>query len=85
MYYILYYTGLLFKDDVLKEYVNTFKTQEGKNLLNCYGLNEAERREWRIDFNTRLEGKILYELIKDDLTERDVEKITLNRKVFMGE
>jgi hypothetical protein len=85
VYYILYYTGLLFEDDTLKLYINAFKTQEGENLLNCYGLNETERREWKCDFITRLEGGNLYDIIKNDLNNRDYEKITLNRKVFMGE
>ena len=52
--------------------------------MNCYGLNESECREWRCDFKTRLEAENLYDLIKDDLTERDHEKIAINRRVFLG-
>jgi hypothetical protein len=85
VYYMLYYTGLLFKDEILEKYITAFKTPEGEALLKCYGLNEAERREWKYDFQTRLESENLYDLIKDDLTEKDLEKITINKKVFLNE
>lgn len=84
VFYILYYTGQVFDEKLLKKYIEAFKTREGEMLLNCYGLNESERREWRCDFKTRLESENLYDLIKDDLTERDKEKIAINRMVFLG-
>ena len=82
VYHVLYHTGLLFDDVILKEYIAAFKTLEGESLINSYGLNDSERREWRYDFNARLETDSIYELIKDDLTDNDVEKIRINRKVF---
>lgn len=85
VYYVLYYTGKIYDDKILKEYIEAFRTPEGKALLNCYGLNGAERREWKYNFKTRLESDSLYELIKNDLTYKDIEKIALNKKVFMGE
>lgn len=81
-YYILYHTGLLFEDKTLAKYIKAFHTPEGESLLNCYGLNESERREWKIDFKTRLENDLLYNFIKGELTEKDIEKITINKKVF---
>ena len=84
VYYVLYHTGQLYNDEILQQYIEEFKTPEGEMLLNCYGLNESERREWRCDFKTRLESENLYDLIKDDLTERDHEKIAINRRVFLG-
>ena len=84
VYYILYYTAILFKDEFLREYIEAFKTPVGEELLNCYGLNKSERREWRVDFQTRLESSSLYELIKDDLTSDDLEKIAINKRVFLG-
>lgn len=84
VYYVLYHTGQLYNDEILQQYIAAFKTPEGETLLNCYGLNESERREWRVDFKTRLESENLYDLIKDDLTERDKEKIAINRRVFLG-
>lgn len=85
VYYLLYYSGLLFKDEILDKYIEAFRTSEGEALLNCYGLNESERREWKYDFQTRLECNNLYDLIKNDLTENDLRKIKINRKVFLGE
>ncbi|TAH75124.1 MAG: hypothetical protein EWM47_00160 [Anaerolineaceae bacterium] len=85
VYYILYYTGLLFEDEMLNEYINAFAAEEGKELLNCYGLDELERRKWKVDFQTRLENDNLHDIIKNDLTDKDVEKIAINKKVFLGE
>lgn len=84
VFYVLYYTGQIFDDDVLKQYIEAFRTPEGDALLNCYGLCEKERREWKCDFKTRLDSDHLYELIKDDLTERDKEKIAINKRIFLG-
>ena len=85
VYYVLYHTGQLYSDKILQQYIEAFKTPEGEILINCYGLNESERREWRVDFKTRLESENLYDFIKDDLTERDKEKIAINRRIFLGE
>lgn len=84
VYYVLYYTGLLYQDETLRKYIEAFKTEEGEYLLNCYGLNDSERREWKFDFKTRLESHNLYDLIKDDLTDKDREKISINKKVFFN-
>ncbi len=84
VFYVLYYTGQVFDDDVLKQYIEAFRTPEGESLLNCYGLCEKERREWKCDFKTRLDSDNLYDLIKEDLTERDKEKIAINKRVFLG-
>ena len=84
VYYVLYYTGQVFQDDVLQQYVEAFRTPEGETLLNCYGLCAKEQKEWKCDFKTRLEAENLYDLIKDDLTEKDKEKIAINKRVFLG-
>ena len=84
VFYVLFYTGQVFDDDILKQYIEAFRTPEGEALLNCYGLCEKERREWKCDFKTRLDSDNLYDLIKEDLTERDKEKIAINKRVFLG-
>lgn len=84
VFYVLYYTGQVFDDDVLKQYIEAFRTPVGEALLNSYGLCEKERREWKCDFKTRLDSDHLYELIKETLTERDKEKIAINKRVFLG-
>ena len=84
VFYVLYYTGQIFDDDILKHYIEAFRTTEGETLLNCYGLCTKERKEWKYDFKTRLSTDNLYELIRDDLTEKDKEKILINKLIFMG-
>ncbi|MCI8627822.1 MAG: nucleotidyltransferase family protein [Lachnospiraceae bacterium] len=81
-YYVLYFTNWIFKDSKLQKYVEALKTPEGVNLLDWYGLAENEKRPWKVDISTRLETENLYELIKDDLTEEDVEKLERNRRIF---
>lgn len=85
VYYVLYHTGLLFEDEMLQRYIAAFKTDEGEILINCYGLTESERKEWKYDFETRLKANNLYELIKTDLTEKDKQKIEINKQFFLGE
>lgn len=85
MYYMLYYTNVIYEDEMLKKYVTAFKTPDGSQLLNCYGLNEYERHEWRYDFNKRLNSENIYNLIKEDLTEKDLDKIKINKRVLLGE
>lgn len=84
VFYVLYYTGRVFDDEILKQFIEAFSTPEGEALLNCYGLCTKERKEWKCDFKTRLEADNLYDLIKDNLTEKDHEKIAINKRIFMG-
>ena len=84
VYYVLYYTGQVFEDTILKKYIDAFRTPEGEALLNGYGLCTKERKEWKCDFQARLEADDLYQLIKDDLTEKDHEKIAINKRIFLG-
>lgn len=84
VFYVLYYTGQIFDDEILKQYIEVFRTPEGEALLNCYGLCTKERREWKCNFKTRLEAENLYDLIKDDLSPKDHEKIAINKRIFLG-
>ena len=82
VFYVLYFTNWIFKDTELQKYVEAFRTLEGESLLDYYGLAEKERKPWKVDFQTRLEADNLYEFIRDDLTEADVEKLERNRRIF---
>lgn len=82
VFYVLYFTNWIFKDTELQKYVEAFRTLEGESLLDYYGLAEKERKPWKVNFQTRLETDNLYELIRDDLTESDVEKLERNRRIF---
>ena len=85
VYYILFYTGQVFRDKDIQQYIDAFKTIEGDELLNCYGLNKKERKKWNCNFETRLRSENLLKIIEDDLTDRDWEKIKINQKLFGGE
>ena len=80
--YFIFYT--IFKDSILQRYIEAFKTPEGEALLDYYGLCDSERKMWRYDFETRLKADNLYNLIKEDLTERDNRKIDINKRIFLG-
>lgn len=82
VFYVLYFTNWIFKNTELQNYVEAFRTSEGEVYLNYYGLAEKERKLWNVDFQTRLEVNNLYEIIRDDLTEADIEKLDRNRKIF---
>ncbi|MBE7057143.1 MAG: hypothetical protein E7388_06885 [Ruminococcaceae bacterium] len=84
VFYMFYYTSKIFNDDILKRYVEAFRTKEGDALLDFYGLCDKERKEWKCDFETRLKSKNIFDLIKNDLTEKDKEKIAINKRIFMG-
>ena len=84
VFYILYFTNEIFHDTELEEYVEAFRTSEGAALLDYYGLAEKERKSWKVNFRTRLESNNIYELIKDDLTQEDLEKLERNRRIFGG-
>ena len=70
---------------MLNRYIDAFRTPTGEGLLNCYGLCAKEQKEWKYNFQTRIEADSIYDLIKDDLTEKDKEKIDINRRIFLGD
>lgn len=84
VYYVLYYTGQLYKDKNLEKFIEAFKTTEGEALLDSYGLNTKERKEWKYDFKTRLNSDNLLALIEKDLSINDIKKIEINKRIFLG-
>ena len=82
VFYILYFTNKIFNDHELSRYIEAFRTSEGVSLLDCYGLADHERKLWKVDFQTRLKTENLYDLIKNDLTDRDLAKVKRNRRIF---
>lgn len=75
IYYMLYYTNLVFPDKELNKSLDYFKTAEGVEILSSYGLTDGERKKWKSDFYDRLDVTEIYSLIEADLTQRDKEKI----------
>ena len=85
-YYMLYYTNCVIKDDhILPKYISALYSKEGHQLLNCYGLTEKERKQWKFDFDTRLKANDELSLIKQDLTVDDFNKIHINKRMMMIE
>lgn len=82
LYYVLYYTNQIYEDPELELYISACKTPEGEALLPVYGLTAEERRNWKVDFKTRLEEESIYTLIQEDLTKGDLKKIQFNQTIF---
>lgn len=82
VFYVLYFTNLVVEGNQLEKYVEVLWTPEGAALLDYYGLNEKERKSWNVNFETRLEAENMYDLIKNDLTEADIDKLERNRRIF---
>lgn len=81
-YFVLYYTNKYIGNEVLSDYLTLFETAEGINLLECYGLTNRERKKWRISFEDRIQATNLFEIIKEDLSQEDIHKIRLQKKIF---
>lgn len=82
VYYILYYTNLIFSNVELEKLLKSFETSEGKALLHCYGLTDAERKIWNVDFFARLNEENVFKFIKRDLTKADIEKLERAKEIF---
>ena len=83
VYYVLYYTNIIFSDQTLKSYIHAFETVDGIELLNCYGLSNEERKTWKYDFITRLNSNDIFQLIKCDLSIKDLAKIEYNKNMLL--
>ena len=82
VYYILYYTYMVTHNEILTNYIDTFDTYEGRKLINCYGLNSKERKEWKIDIYERMKSHDLSRIIETDLTEKDFQKMNDIRRII---
>lgn len=82
VFYMLYYTNEVYPDSDLKRYVNRLRTDEGDYLLNCFGLNAKERRQWNCTFQERLHSDDISRLLEPQLTDEDRKKINFNLKLF---
>ena len=82
IYYVLYYTNVVFPDLIIQSYMHAFETNSGIELLDCYGLSSEERKIWRCDFITRLNSDDIFQLIRCDLTAKDLAKIEYNKNIL---
>ena len=74
-FYLLYYIKELSKDSDVDTYLNIFTSQEGQELLNCYGLDKKTRKVWGIGFEERLENKELANYLLENMSEEERETL----------
>ncbi len=80
LYYCLYYTDLIFASPLLKPYLSALDCPAGRALLPLYGLEEKEKRAWKLPFSSRLFCPDLQAYFREEWTDADFEKIRLNRQ-----
>lgn len=82
IYFIIYYTQLLFPCDIINAFSESFRTSTGVALLEHYGLTE-NRKKWYINFEKRMHTESLAPYLLKNLDKDELEKIELNKKYFM--
>jgi hypothetical protein len=82
LYYCIYHTNLIFGDEKLNPFLKTFKTVGGEKLLNSFGLNDKESKEWSIPFYERLFNSNFIEMFLKQLTVDDLKKIKINHEMM---
>ena len=81
VYYCLYYANRVFDDDaLLSPYLSTLETERAIGLLDTYGLEEAERKKWDMDFEERLFHPDFAGYFRTCLTPSDINKIQANSR-----
>lgn len=81
--YMIYYAYEVFGDISLVNYLNKLDKYKNKELIDCYGLSSSERKRWAVPFRERLNCQDIFEIIKSQLTPKDVNKIVGNSLIFM--
>ena len=82
VYYMLYYTNLVFESEFLSKYVDQIGFYRDNELLDSYGLSSKERKKWKIPFENRIDNDNIWHDIAGDMTYMDVEKIIKNKLIF---
>jgi hypothetical protein len=78
IYYCIYYTNLIFSDECLSGLLHILETPNCRKILNRFGLEDTEYKEWNIDFLDRLFNDNFHQLYESLLTEKDFTKINSN-------
>lgn len=84
LYYIVYYTAQICDAPGLAAWAQKLETPAGCSLLDTFGLAESERKAWPIPFEERLENDDLPLLVRSLLTEKEMEKVEQNQRIFGG-
>lgn len=75
LYFIFYYTSIVFRDKRIKEAVDLFYSEAGAFLIEKYGLSDGERKIWNIGFLERLDLEDIYMYVSNDLSNQEKRKI----------
>ena len=78
IYYCIYFTNLIFSDESLNKLLLILETPNCRKILNRFGLEDTEYKEWNIDFLDRLFNGNFHQSYKSLLTEKDFTKINSN-------
>lgn len=81
-YYMLYFTFILFPVEIVKKYRDAVYCKSGEELLDMFGLTEDEKRKWDIDFRKRLNNEKIRDVVKLQLSKKELEKIEKENKIF---
>lgn len=84
VYYLLYYANKIFLNIELEKQLCMFESEKGTELLECYGLNDSERRIWKIPFSERLDNPNLYNRLSEEMSESDLEKVSMVLSIYEG-
>lgn len=82
VYYMLYYTNIVFNTGFLNSYLHEFKNID-YYILDVYGLCSKEHKKWKIPFEDRLDNNRLWEQICCEMTNNDIKKIERLDRIFI--
>ena len=80
VYYCLYHTNVIFDDSRFQEYISTFETQSGNNILNRIGLTEHEYKFLPYGITHYLFDNNFKEALASHLSPKDIRKIEINKQ-----
>ena len=80
IYYCAYYTAKIFGESLISDVMEAFYSDEGSRLVDCYGLNDKERKKWNVGFNERLFKDDFPQKFYDSLDDEVKRKVLLNRQ-----
>ena len=82
IYYCAYYANEIFRDERIRRYIEKSESETAKKLIDCYGLNESERKIWDVPFYERLLDNGFQERFFDSLSAEDKKKVQINREMM---
>ena len=82
IYYCAYYANEIFGDKRIRRYIEKLESENAKKLIDCYGLNESERKVWDAPFYERLLDDGFKDRFFDSLSAEEQRKVQINRELM---